>query len=120
MERIGRGGQLILNACKEYGLRAPKWSDRPSGVTLTFFGSASSEGAMTNLNGRQVALLGILKTGEVIKPGEYQQRFGQGVTERQARRDLVDLAGAGYLEKGGAGAATHYVRTPLLWSKNRT
>jgi ATP-dependent DNA helicase RecG len=33
MERIGRGGQLIINACRDYGLPPPRWADRPTGVT---------------------------------------------------------------------------------------
>jgi len=38
------------------------------------------------------------------RPGEYHQRFAAGVTDRQARRDLVELAEAGFLlrtDKGG-------------------
>jgi ATP-dependent DNA helicase RecG len=38
MEKLGRGSVLILQKCKERGLRPPEWtSDEKIGVTLTFF-----------------------------------------------------------------------------------
>ncbi|MEI6757182.1 MAG: SUMF1/EgtB/PvdO family nonheme iron enzyme [Chlorobium sp.] len=38
MERTGRGGRMIVDACKERGLPYPLWDDTPGqGVTLTFF-----------------------------------------------------------------------------------
>jgi ATP-dependent DNA helicase RecG len=38
MEKIGRGGLMILKACSDSGLPAPVWqSDEATGVVLTFF-----------------------------------------------------------------------------------
>jgi len=86
MERIGRGGQLILNACRDYGLPSPKWADRPTGVMLTIFGRTGQEAALANP--RQQALLAQMNTGDQIRPGEYHQQFAAAVSDRQARRDI--------------------------------
>ena len=52
-----------------------------------------------------------LRAGDQIRPGEYHQRFAADVTDRQARRDLVELEGAGFLMRIGKGAGTIYQRT---------
>lgn len=109
MERIGRGTQKIVEACKKHGLPAPAWKDAADGVTLTLH--AAKEGAKPNTNDRQQALLQAMAAGNVIRPSEYRKRFAQGVSERQARRDLTELENLGLLEKVGAGAASAYRRT---------
>ena len=43
MERIGRGGRLIIDACQNHGLPPPKWVDQSDGVTLTIFGRAGHQ-----------------------------------------------------------------------------
>jgi ATP-dependent DNA helicase RecG len=111
MERIGRGGQLIINVCKDHGLPAPKWLDRPTGVTLTIFGRDGGVVEAFTANARQRELLAQLQVGDQIRPGEYHQRFAVGVTDRQARRDLVELENAGLLTRIGKGAGTVYQRT---------
>lgn len=110
MERIGRGGQLIINACRNHGLPAPKWIDRPTGVTLTIFGRRGEVEVFT-ANLRQRELLANMQTGDQIRPGEYHRKFAAGVTDRQARRDLVKLEEAGLLLRIGKGAGTIYQRT---------
>jgi ATP-dependent DNA helicase RecG len=121
MERIGRGGQLIINACHDYRLPAPKWVDRPTGVTLTIFGRTGHEAELLAPNRRQQALLTLLGRGEEIRPGEYHQRFAVEVSDRQARRDLVELEEAGLLLRVGKGAGTVYRRTDRSWPDiNRT
>jgi len=113
MNRIGRGTQMIVNRCREFGLKLPAWDDKPTGVTLTLF----AQGAMDNagpLNQRQKELLSAIKPGEEIRPGEYKQRYAKEVTERQARRDLKELEDSNLLERVGAGAATRYRRTERI------
>lgn len=110
MERIGRGGQLIINACRDHGLPSPKWADRPSGVTLTIYGRDGERGEGLAINLRQQALMAELPTGAQIRPGEYHRRFAASVSERQARRDLVELEEAGVLRRVGKGSATFYQR----------
>lgn len=121
MERIGRGGQLIINACQDHSLPAPRWIDRPTGVTLTIFGRTGHETELLPTNPRQHALLAQLGRGEQIRPGEYHQRFATEVSDRQARRDLVELEEAGLLLRVGKGASTVYQRTDRTWGGvNRT
>ena len=51
----------------------------------------------------------------------YQRQYAEGVTERQARRDLIELVGANLMERVGAGATTRYRRTERDWKgRNRT
>jgi ATP-dependent DNA helicase RecG len=111
MNRIGRGTQKIVNLCREHGLKSPSWRDDSTGVTLTLFAQAGGHGYAGSLNPRQEALLAKIKPGEEIRPGEYQRQYAEGVTERQARRDLTELEDANLLERVGAGATTRYRRT---------
>lgn len=121
MNRIGRGTQRIMNVCRERGLRGPSWRDDRTGVTLTLYSRGDSKGYEGVLNPRQVAFLGKLAGGAEIRPSEYRERFAEGVTERQARRDLTELEEANLLERIGAGAATRYRRTEHTWKeRNRT
>lgn len=110
MERIGRGTQKIVQACKDRGLRPPQWKDEPSGVTLTLFGPFRPRGADVELNSRQQALVAGTATGERLRLAEYRERFAPDVTERQARRDLQALEQQGVLRREGEGRGTSYVR----------
>ena len=118
MERIGRGGQLIINTCQAHNLPTPKWVDRPTGVTLTIFGRSGQEAELLSPNARQQSLLAQLGKGEQIRPSEYHQRFALDVSDRQARRDLVELEEAGLLLRIGKGAGTVYQRTDRTWTDN--
>jgi len=111
MERVGRGTQKILNACKEYGLPGPKWLDRPSGVTLILYSARSSAGHEISLNERQKGLIENLALGSEITPAEYRKRFASDVSERQGRRDLKELEDLRLIVRKGGGAGTRYQRT---------
>ena len=115
MERIGRGAQMIIKVCHDHGLPTPKWADRPTGVTLTIFGRSGNEAAPLIANPRQQALLAQMNAGDAIRPGEYHQRFAADVSDRQARRDLVELEESGLLLRVGKGAGTLYRRTEQTW-----
>lgn len=56
-----------------------------------------------------------MHTGDQIRPGEYRQRFAADVSDRQARRNLVELEEAGLLLRVGKGAGTLYQRTDRTW-----
>lgn len=121
MNRIGRGTQKIVNLCREHGLKGPVWRDDSTGVTLTLFAKRVGSGSSWALNPRQEALLAKIKPGEEIRPSDYQRQYAEGVTERQARRDLTELEDANLLERVGAGARTRYRRTVRGWKGgNRT
>jgi ATP-dependent DNA helicase RecG len=107
MERVGRGTYKIAQECREHGLRLPEWKNAEAGVRLTLFAAAGGD----TLNDRQRKLLDALKPGELIRVSEYVERFGKGVTDRQARRDLTDLEGYGLLVRHRAGPKTAYKRT---------
>ena len=111
MNRIGRGTQNLANACRAHGLRPPKWEDTSSGVTLTLYAPSPISPGAEAFNDRQLALLAALTKGEEIRPGDYRDRFAEGVSERQARRDLKELEEANLLEQVGSGRATRYRRT---------
>lgn len=119
MERIGRGGQLIINACRDHGLPPPRWADRPTGVTLTIFGRRGRRAALWTANPRQQAMLLQISCGDLIRPGDYHQRFASEVSDRQARRDLSELEEAGLLVRIGRGAATVYQRTNRTWEDGK-
>lgn len=111
MERVGRGTQKIIAASKELGAPVPRWTDKPSGVTLTLFAARGPSTAVLNLNGRQLDLLRVLKIGDQVQPLAYVQSVADQVSERQARRDLSLLEEAGFLRRHGAARATVYERT---------
>lgn len=109
MERIGRGTEKIVKASKALGARPPLWRDEPSGVTLTIFASASTEGGgPVELNDRQNRLLLDLQPGDSFTPKEYQDRYASEVTPRQARRDLEELETLSWLVREGATRSTRY------------
>ncbi|MEA3048798.1 MAG: ATP-dependent helicase RecG [Sphingomonadales bacterium] len=111
MERVGRGTQKIIAASKELGAPGPRWSDRPSGVTLTIFAATKDATIPLDLNVRQRELLRQLSPGDVVQPLDYAASVADRVSIRQARRDLSLLEEAGLLERRGAARATHYART---------
>ena len=111
MERVGRGTQKIIAASKELGAPTPRWSDRPSGVTLTIFAATKDAAIPLDLNLRQRELLRHLAPGDVVQPLDYAATVADQVSVRQARRDLSLLEEAGLLERRGAARATHYART---------
>ncbi len=115
MERIGRGTQKILEACREAGLPLAAWSADEDGITLTIYNHASDESPQQRWDNRQKKLMGSLKPGEAIAPGDYLERFATGIGDRQARRDLGELENAGFLRREGKGKATVYVRTQRAW-----
>jgi ATP-dependent DNA helicase RecG len=111
MERVGRGTFKIAQECREVGMRVPEWKNVGSGVRLTMFAAQAGVPAGLGLNDRQKELLEKLVPGEQIRVSDYLERFGHGITDRQARRDLSDLEGDGILVRHGAGSKTTYERT---------
>lgn len=107
MERIGRGTQKIVVACEELGARPPRWSDNEAGVTLTIYSTEAVAGA--GLSPRQAQLMERLRPGDSLRLRDYVEQ--QHVSERQARRDLVELEAAGFLTRSGQARATTYQRT---------
>jgi ATP-dependent DNA helicase RecG len=111
MERVGRGTYKIAQECRGFGMRQPEWKNVGTGVRLTMFAATAGIPMTITVNARQQALLDSLKQGDTIRVAEYVERFGHGITDRQARRDLADLEGYGLLTRHGAGSKTTFERT---------
>lgn len=111
MERVGRGTYKIAQDCRDLGMRQPEWKNVGAGVRLTMFAAKAGTPTIIHLNERQKELLAALKPGEQIRIREYVERFAQGITDRQARRDLTDLEGYGLLIRHGVTSKTTYERT---------
>jgi ATP-dependent DNA helicase RecG len=110
MERVGRGTYKIAQECRDFGMRLPEWKNVGAGVRLTLF-QAKAGMPTISLNDRQQELLAIIKPREEIRVPEYVERFGHGITDRQARRDLADLENSGFLVRRGAGPKTTFERS---------
>jgi ATP-dependent DNA helicase RecG len=112
MERVGRGTQKIIEECRAARLPAPKWEAGPGGVTLTLF-AGTGLGETERLNLRQRKLLKDMQVGTLVKTAEYCELLA--VSERQGRRDLMELEQAGFLDREGEGPATVFRRTEAPW-----
>jgi ATP-dependent DNA helicase RecG len=117
MERIGRGTQRIIFACRDAGLPSPSWKVDDDGITLTLYSTASKGAPVTQLNERQEGLLESLQTGAQINLRDYIDRFASKVSDRQARRDLKQLIEADLLRIEGKGRAAVYRRTQRTWNR---
>ncbi len=110
MERIGRGTELIAIASKRLGAAPPKWQISKTGVTLTIFSAHAEETRKSGLNERQAAFLEYLGENGPVSAREYAARFGDGLTGRQARRDLDELVKLRIISVSGGGRSTLYVK----------
>ncbi|MCY2966325.1 MAG: putative DNA binding domain-containing protein [Planctomycetota bacterium] len=113
MERVGRGTYKIAQECRDFGMRLPEWKNMGAGVRLTLFAAKAGRPTI-DLNSRQHEFLASLQPSDEIRVPEYVERFGQGITDRQARRDLSHLENGGFLVRHGAGSKTTYVRTEKI------
>lgn len=109
MERIGRGTLKMIQTCQDEGLALPKWQADTDGVRLTLFSRLHINKDL-DLNERQQTLLNKLVPGAAITSSDYHMQFAQGITERQARRDLSAMVEAGVLVLEGHGPTSRYVR----------
>lgn len=115
MERVGRGTFKIIQDCHSFGMKPPKWEDKASGVVLTYFAAMHQQNKKDiQLNERQTNCVWKIHKGEIIGRDVYIKQFGPGITDRQARRDLICLVELGYLKRLGGGRNTKYERTELI------
>ena len=70
-----------------------------------------TQASRAELSLRQWAFLDQTTDGTRFTVADYHQRFASGVSERQARQDLLELVKTGYLTRIGSGRSTFYVRT---------
>ena len=110
MERTGRGTARIAEACKQIGAAAPVWTEDQGGVTLVLFAAQSSGETASPLSSRQRAFLNDVRPGDALSLADYIKRFAGDITDRQARRELVELESRRLVKKEGRSVATVYRR----------
>lgn len=117
MERIGRGTQKILDACKQAGLKPPTWKVDEDGITLILYSTKPKAPRPVVLNERMRQYLRNAGLGQPMTTLEYTRIVEETITERQARRDLGDLVKLGYLTKKGRTKAARYIRTSVKFQE---
>jgi ATP-dependent DNA helicase RecG len=108
MERIGRGTELIMGTSKLLGAPSPVWRDASTGVTLIIYSANAAPELAEPLNRRQEQLLADLAPGQTMTLKTFHERYAADVSERQARRDLVELVRRSVLRQEGRGPSTIY------------
>ena len=115
VEHWGIGIRRIIDECERAGLPRPTWETGHERVLLTIHaasGKRQGGGPSPALNERQLELLRDLAPGETIDARTYHEKYAKGISDRQARHDLVQLAEVGYLSRSGRGNRVTYSRTP--------
>ncbi len=105
----GRGTIKILDTCKEAELPEPEIIEQDGGMLITLFKNIYQETILADfsLNKRQIEALLFWKGDGEIVSGKYKDRFS--VTDRTARRDLVEMVNLGILRKEGDKKTTRYL-----------
>jgi ATP-dependent DNA helicase RecG len=109
IESWGRGTIKIIEKCVEAGLPKPSYIYENSGLWVVFNKDiyTADQLAELGLNERQVdALIYFKAKGEIVN-SEYLKRYD--VTDRTARRDLMELVDKGLLTKTGDKKSTKYL-----------
>ncbi len=114
MERLGIGGRKLDEACRALKARPPVWRAEKGTVSLTLF-RAPVLPSLSQLAPRQELFLASRASGQNFKAEEYA--MAAGVSIRQARRDLAELAEIGMLERTGKGPSTIYRRIGRIAGK---
>ena len=105
MEQLGVGTQRMIEESKRLGAKPPTWSAQAGMVSVTLFKAPEPAGEM-ELVGRQAEVFQLLKGKSEFKVSDYAA--AAGVSDRQARRDVVELEEKGIIERIGKGRATVY------------
>jgi ATP-dependent DNA helicase RecG len=109
IESWGRGIAKMTNLCVEAGLPKPAFYFNSSGIWAVFQKNIYNKEYLSELelNDRQLdALLFFKQKGEILS-SEYVQRYH--ITDRTARRDLLELVEKKLLSKEGDKKAAKYV-----------
>jgi ATP-dependent DNA helicase RecG len=105
MEQLGLGTQRVIEECKKLKAKPPTWEATRGVVILTLYAAPEPEGG-PELTPRQKKFLKAMLAGKAFKVPDYMRLAA--VSERQARRDLVELERLGVVNREGAGPATLY------------
>lgn len=112
IEKVGRGTQRILEACRGARLREPKWESAGTGTTLIFGGPSESTGRGTpeELSERQLRIVAMLESHGAMKAPQVEALLGEDVSDRTIRNDLGSLVSLGVLVRRGRGPNTTYAK----------
>lgn len=110
IEKVGRGTQLIVEACKAAKLPEPRWESSAAATTLTFFSGdrRSRIQSEDELSARQQRLLEAVRTRGQLSAADAVAVAGNDVSDRTVRYDLARLVDAGHLVKHGSARAVFY------------
>ena len=105
MEQLGLGTQRVIEECKKLKAKTPTWEATKGVVILTLHAAPEPQGG-PDLSPRQTKFMKEMAAAKAFKVPDYMRVAA--VSERQARRDLVELEKMGIVDREGAGPATLY------------
>ncbi|MFI5124465.1 MAG: ATP-binding protein [Chitinophagales bacterium] len=109
IESWGRGIDIMMNGCKEYGLPEPVIAEEQGGISVAFLKDIYTEDYLKSfsLHDRQVrAVLFIKETGEITNA--LYQAINK-ISKAVATKDLSDLVSRRFIQKiGTTGKGTKY------------
>ena len=106
IDKVGRGTQKIVEACKERKLKTPKWTSTPAQTTITFYApkgivTSTSSTKPISLSHRQHRILKILQEQPTISAPNVAKHFAGKVSSRTVRTDLTRLIEFGLVASSG-------------------
>jgi len=109
IESWGRGTIKIIKECKLFGIPEPIFSYDSSDISVEFRKDIYNESYLSGLelNERQLDAILYFKTKKEIVTSEYMKRFG--ITDRTARRDLIELVEKNILTREGEKKSSKYL-----------
>lgn len=109
IESWGRGTIKIIKECKQFGIPEPIFSYDSSDISVEFRKDIYNENYLNGLelNKRQLDAILFFKTKKEIVTSEYMKRFD--ITDRTARRDLIELVEKNILTREGEKKSSRYL-----------
>lgn len=109
IESWGRGTIKIIKECKQFGIPEPIFSYDSSDISVEFRKDIYNENYLNGLelNERQLDAILFFKTKKEIVTSEYMKRFD--ITDRTARRDLIELVEKNILTREGEKKSSRYL-----------
>ena len=110
VEPWGRGIEIMMEGCRQYGIPAPVIEEEQGGISVTFLKDIYTEEYLRTLgiNDRQVKAILYIKGYKELTNSSYQAL--NEISKPVATRDLTDLVNRGLISKvGSTGKGTKYV-----------
>lgn len=108
IEKVGRGTQRIVEACRQARLRDPRWQSSRLSTSLTLFGRSVAPSTSNQLGERQELILRTVREHGSMKTPDLVKAVGVGISDRTIRADLEQLVKLGLLVRRGRGRSTSY------------